>query len=148
MRVPPCRSMPSLGVLEPGVKNTNPYRTATMPMKVRISRQGLNCPAGVATSRQSLRNAAQGSRPTSRWDVGVANRSHATRGDRHAPHMMMPRPSVGPGQSLSLVEILGLAIRHAVVRRVDVLGIDHVVVIDVIGIDREAVLGRTRNDDL
>lgn len=24
MRVPPCRSMPSLGVLEPGVKNTSP----------------------------------------------------------------------------------------------------------------------------
>ncbi len=40
--VPPWRSMPSFGVLEPGVKNTSAYRPIMMTRKVVISRQGWN----------------------------------------------------------------------------------------------------------
>ncbi len=48
-RVPPCRSIPSFGVLEPGVKNTSPYSTTVIPTNVMIMRQGRNWLAGLAT---------------------------------------------------------------------------------------------------
>src|SRR6185437_7617801 len=49
-RVPPCRSMPSLGLgRPPPVRNTSAYSRATIPAKIARLRQGRKRPAGGAT---------------------------------------------------------------------------------------------------